>query len=78
MNMGIFAVRLVYSLITNTIYMKQRLFYEAPEAELFVVRFEENFLVSPQNTTSSELRGRTIGSAGAAGGDDLDGGTAYL
>ena len=24
--------------------MKKRLFYEAPEAELFVVRFEENIL----------------------------------
>ena len=58
--------------------MTKRHFYEAPEAELFVVRFEENFLFSPQNTTSSELRGRTTGDAGAAGGDDLDGGTAYL
>ena len=33
--------------------MKKRLFYEAPETELFVVRFEENILSggdSPQGT----------------------------
>ena len=59
--------------------MKKRLNYEVPEAELFIVRFEQSFLDSLQNTTSSELRGRTTGSAGAAGGsDDFDGGTAYL
>lgn len=58
--------------------MNKRLYYEAPETELFVVRFEENFLDS-MNTTSSELSGRTRGTAGAAGGsDDFDGGTAYL
>lgn len=29
--------------------MKKRLAYEAPEAELILVRFEENFLYSPNN-----------------------------
>ena len=33
--------------------MKQRLFYEAPEAELLVVTFEENFLDSLTTNGSS-------------------------
>lgn len=59
--------------------MNKKLNYETPETELICVRFEENFLDSFQNTTSSELRSRTTGSAGSAGSsDDFDGGTVYL
>lgn len=39
--------------------MNKKQLYSAPEAELLVVRFEENFCQSP-----------VIGQKGAAGGDD--------
>ena len=42
--------------------MKKRLFYEAPETELFVVRFEDNFL-----GTGDEGRTLKFGSDGDAG-----------
>ena len=56
-------------------HMKKRLTYEAPEAELVLVRFEDNFL-SPGVT----LNGRIQGEDGNAGyiGDDFTGDTYNL
>ena len=50
--------------------MKKRLTYEAPEADLFPVRFEKNFLASGD---SASLGGMITGPNGAAGyNGDLD------
>lgn len=50
--------------------MKKRLTYEAPEAELILVRFEKKFLASGDPAT---LGGMLSGPNGAAGyNDDLD------
>lgn len=37
--------------------MKKRLTYDAPEAELILVRFEENFLQSPGRDNQHSLTG---------------------
>lgn len=48
--------------------MKKRLTYEAPDAELILVRFEENFLLSP---TGNDGNQRTLdyNGSGGAGND---------
>ena len=48
------------------VFMTQKHVYTAPEADLFVVRFEESFLLS----------GGEYGEPGAAGGDFIFGGGA--
>ena len=52
--------------------MKKSLFYEAPEAELILIRFEERFLQATGEPTS--LGGMLTGGAGANGynGDAFD------
>lgn len=53
--------------------MKKRLTYEAPEVELVLVRFEENFLGTGGDTTTT-LGGMMTGGSGANGynGDAFD------
>ena len=36
--------------------MKKKLLYSAPEAELLVVRFEENFLTSPDGSWDKSIK----------------------
>ncbi len=49
--------------------MKNKLIYEAPDAELILVRFEENIL-----SNDASLNGRSMGGSGDAGyrGDSFD------
>ena len=37
--------------------MNKKLLYSAPEAELLVVKFEENFLQSPDGTWDNSIKG---------------------
>lgn len=51
--------------------MRKKQFYEAPEAELLVVQFEEGFLGVSGGVNYSEKSG------GAGGDDDYDDGDVY-
>ena len=57
--------------------MKKRLIYEAPEAEVFSIRQEKNFMGDSITGDSATLQGRASGEDGTAGYHDGFNGQTY-